>query len=164
MRSTCLDPVSRRDRSASAICGGILTLRRQNFNGVVHISDCVGEERSWHFLLLGEETILLGSWHRSGSSAYDIFKTLHEEIDRFYHEISSILIAGDLNIHLQKMTRILKCKYCDGNRSKNCDYYDMCQSVREPTRNEYLLHLALTAIQILLPQLCLTCQITKACW
>ena len=53
--------VSRRDRNVTANRGGILTLQRDDFNGLVHICDCDTEERSWHFLRLDEETLLLGN-------------------------------------------------------------------------------------------------------
>ena len=40
---------SRRDRHAGSNRGGILTLYREDFNGLVHITDSVPEERSWYF-------------------------------------------------------------------------------------------------------------------
>ena len=48
--------VSRRDRrptdklDCGDKCGGILTLRRDDFNCPMHIQDSDGEERNWHFL------------------------------------------------------------------------------------------------------------------
>ena len=53
--------VSRRDRNLSANRGGIATYRRLDFNGIVHVEDCKEEERSWHFLRIAEETILLAN-------------------------------------------------------------------------------------------------------
>ena len=38
--------VSRRDRKATANRGGIVTLQRADFNGLVHIKNCEEEERS----------------------------------------------------------------------------------------------------------------------
>ena len=65
--------VSRRDRSPNdrLTCGskrrGILTLRRDDFNRLVHIQNSDIEERSWHFLRAQLETILLINWYRSPS-------------------------------------------------------------------------------------------------
>jgi len=50
---TGYNEVSRRDRKTTANRGGILTLQRDDFNGLVHIKNCAVEERSWHFLKVG---------------------------------------------------------------------------------------------------------------
>ena len=140
--------VSRRDRSTSANRGGILTLQRSTFNGLVHITNCQEEERSWHFLRLGEETVLVANWYRPGSSFHDGFKKLSDEIGAFFHEISGVVIAGDLNIHHKKWLRYSNSNTQIGTDLKNvCDYYGMWQAVKEATRNEYLLDLVLTDIQ-----------------
>ena len=52
--------ISRRDRKDTANRGGILTLQRDDFNGLVHIGNSEIDERSWHFLRLGCDTKLLG--------------------------------------------------------------------------------------------------------
>ena len=44
--------VSRRDCKKTANWGGILTLQRLDFNGLVHTKHCNEEERNWHFLNL----------------------------------------------------------------------------------------------------------------
>ena len=41
--------VSRRDRHEKDNRGGILTLSRDDFNGLVFVENSVKEERSWHF-------------------------------------------------------------------------------------------------------------------
>ena len=66
----------RKDRHAGANRGGILTLRRRDFNGLVHITNCASEERSWHFLETGIETILNSNWYRPGASIHDGFTGL----------------------------------------------------------------------------------------
>ena len=91
--------VSRRDRSISSNRGGVATYRRLDFNGIVHIENCKEEERSWHFLRLAEETILLANWYRPGSSTHDGFTKLHAEISQYYPEVSGVLALGDLNVH-----------------------------------------------------------------
>ena len=53
--------VSRRDRSAGTNRGGVLTLARHDFNRLVHIENSGYDERSWHYLHIEPETILLGN-------------------------------------------------------------------------------------------------------
>ena len=53
--------ISRRDRHSDANRGGIITLCRQGFNHLVFIKNSKNEERSWHFLNLDPEVILLGN-------------------------------------------------------------------------------------------------------
>ena len=65
--------VARRDRHPGANRGGILTLRREDFNGLAKIADTKDEERSWMFLKSGVETVLLANWYRPGSSVHDGF-------------------------------------------------------------------------------------------
>ena len=60
--------VSRRDRSEDANRGGILTLARSDFNQIAHIANSETDERSWHYLNLEPETILIGNWYRPGAT------------------------------------------------------------------------------------------------
>ena len=53
--------VSRRDRSGEANRGGIMTLARNDFNQLVHIENSKVEERSWHYLNVGVENLLVGN-------------------------------------------------------------------------------------------------------
>jgi len=148
----CLDvpsykTVSRRDRKTTANRGGILTLQREDFNGLVHIKNCVEEERSWHFLTLGVETILLANWYRPGATVHDGFANLYAEVGEHFQEMSGILIAGDLNIHHKRWLRYSNDNTQVGADLKTfCDYHGMSQLVREPTRNDYLLDLACTDV------------------
>ena len=64
--------------------GGILILQRQDFNGLVHIKNCVEEERSWHFLKVGVETVLLANWYRPGATDHDGFVRLHAEVAEYF--------------------------------------------------------------------------------
>ena len=140
--------VSRRDRHSTANRGGVIILQCDDFNGLIQIRNCDHEERHWHFLRLDEETLLLGNWYRPGSSDYDGFKNLHEEIAEFFGEISGIVIAGDLNIHHKRWLRFSNANTQVGTELKQlCDYYGMWQAVREPSRNDYLLDLVLTDVQ-----------------
>ena len=71
--------VSRRDRHDNDNRGGIITFQRDDFNGLVHIANSESDERSWHFLRLGVETILLANWYRPGASIHDNYQQLYSE-------------------------------------------------------------------------------------
>ena len=138
--------VSRRDRydGDRENRGGVLVLRRDDFNGIVHISNSAVDERSWHFVKLGVETILLGNWYRPGSSAFDGFSELYAELAEHFSEISGVLLVGDLNIHHQRWLRFSSGNSGIGSELKAlCDFHGMFQIVREPTREQYLLDLAI---------------------
>jgi len=139
--------VSRRDRKEKENRGGILTLQRDDFNGLVHISNSESEERSWHFLRLGCDTILFANWYRPGATEHDAFQALYDEMGKYYSEVSGVFLAGDLNVHHKKWL-----KYSSGDTEVGadlktfCDFHNLSQLVREPTRNDYLLDLVLTDI------------------
>ena len=94
--------VSRRDRHEGANRGSILTLQREDFNGLVHIRNCEDEERSWLFLRFGVDTILVANWYRPDATIHTIFANLYTEMNEFFHEVFEIVIAGNLNIHHKK--------------------------------------------------------------
>ena len=138
---------SRRDRHAGANRGGILTLRREDFHGLVHICNSEVEERSWHYLKLGVETILLGNWYRPGASVFDGHSALYSELAEHFQEVSGVLLVGDLNIHHKRWLRFSNDNSQVGAAMKTlCDFHGMSQLVREPTRNDYLLDLAICDI------------------
>ena len=103
--------VSRRDRHEGANRGGILTLQRDDFNGLVHIRNCEDEERSWHFLRLGVDTILVANWYRPGATIHTTFANLYTEMNEFFHEVSGIVIAGGFEYSSQKVAALQQCKY-----------------------------------------------------
>ena len=94
--------VSRKDRHDGSNRGGILTLQRDDFNGLVHIRNCDHCERSWHFLRVGVDTILIANWYRPGATVHTTFADLYTEVNEFFDEVSGIVIAGDINIHHKK--------------------------------------------------------------
>ncbi len=53
--------ISRRDRSDTPNRGGVLMLARQDFNKLAHIENSPSDERSWHYLILDPEIILVGN-------------------------------------------------------------------------------------------------------
>ena len=138
--------VSRRDRNEGR-GGGITAYQREDFNGLVHISNCDYEERSWHFLRLEMETILVANWYRPPASDHDKFERLYAEVAKYYQEVTGVFISGDLNIHHSKWLRFSNGNTGIGQDLQDfCQYYGLAQLVREPTREKYLLDLALTDV------------------
>ena len=138
---------SRRDRHEGDNRGGIMTLRREDFNGIVHITNTDAEERSWHFIQSGIDSILLANWYRPGASSHDGFSVLYKEVADFFPQVSGVIIMGDLNIHHKRWLRHSREDSTIGGDMKTfCDFHGFTQLVKEPTRNEYLLDLAITDI------------------
>jgi exonuclease III len=113
--------VSRRDRKLADNRGRILTLQRDDFNCLVHIKNCDDEERSYHFLQLGLETILVANWYRPGATEHDGFTKLYDEIREHYQEISGVVFAGDLNVHHRKWL-----KFSSDNTAVGTDLKAFC--------------------------------------
>jgi len=139
--------VARRDRHAGSNRGGVLTLQRKGFNGLVFIDNAKEEERSWMFLKLGLETILIGNWYRPGASTFDGFTNLYAEMAVYFPQVSGVMLMGDLNIHHIRWLKYSNQNTTIGAEMKMfCDFHGLQQIVKAPTRNEYLLDLAITDI------------------
>ena len=110
-------------------------MRRWDFHGLVHVNNSEKDERSWHFLKLGIETILLGNWYRPGSSDFDGFTELYSELAEHYAEVSGALLVGDMNVHHKRWLRFSNDNTPVGSELKMlCDFHGFSQLVREPTR------------------------------
>jgi len=91
------------------------------------------------------ETILLANWYRSPSSGHDGFASLYSEVAQYFYEVTGTLVMGDMNVHHKKWLRFSNDNTQIGTDLKTfCDFHGLFQLVREPTRKEYLLDLALT--------------------
>ena len=139
--------VSRRDRSADTNRGGVLTLARHDFNRWVHIENSGYDERSWHYLHIEPETVLLGNWYRAVATIHDGYVNLISEIEKHSTESTGIILSGDLNIHHTRWLR-----HSNGNSIQGADLKALCdnlglqQLVGEPTRQQYLLALYLSDV------------------
>ena len=99
----------------------------------MHIRNCEDEERSLHFLRLGVDTILVANWYRPGATIHTTFANLYTEMNEFFHDVSGIVIAGDLNIHHQKCLRYSNANTDVGTDLKVlCDFHGLRQTVKEP--------------------------------
>ena len=124
-----------------------MTLARADFNKLVHIENSVEEERSWHFLHVDPEVLLLGNWYRPGATLHDGFECLTAELAKHTEDATGIILTGDLNIHHARWLR-----HSNGNSIQGADLRVVCENfglqqlVQEPTCYEYLLDLFLTDV------------------
>ena len=88
--------VSRRDRAPSPNRGGIAAYARQDFKNMVHIEDSDSDERSWHFISLDAEVLLLANWYRSPSSEDNELLSFREELSKHAPDATGLIIVGDL--------------------------------------------------------------------
>ena len=124
----------------------------EGFQCSVHFANSDREERSWHFLKLGVDTILFGNWYRPGASVWDGFSDLHEEMGQYFSQVAGFALAGDLNIHHRQWLRFFNDDTRIGPEIKAfCDFHGMFQVVRQPTRYDpvseqiqYMMNLAIT--------------------
>ena len=144
--------VSRRDRSDVENRGGIVTYRRSDFNRIAHISDSKTEERSWHFLNLEPETILLGNWYRPGAIPHDGHAALEAELSEFAGQFTGLILTGDLNIHHTCWLRHSNGNSVQGADLKNLfDAYGMVQVSRSRLASSiYLMFFLLISVAALL--------------
>ena len=78
---------------------------------------------------------------------HDGFDALGEELNEFADEYTSIMLAGDLNIHHSKWLRFSNGNSIQGADLKElCDSFGLMQLVSEPTRKDYLFDLFLSDI------------------
>ena len=116
--------VSRRDRSADTTRGGVLTLARHDFNRLVHIENSEYDERSWHYLHIEPETILLGNWYRPGATIHDGYVNLISEIEKHSTDSTGTILSGDLNIHHARWLR-----HSNGNSIQGADLKTFCNNL-----------------------------------
>ena len=84
------------------------------------------------------------NWYRPGASAFDGFTELHAELAEYFAEVSGVLLIGDLNIHRKRWLRFSNDNTHIGSEMKAlCDFPGLSQIVCEPTREQYLLDLAI---------------------
>ena len=113
----------------------------------MHIEDSDSDERSWHFISLDAEVLLLANWYRSPSSEDNELLSFREELSKHAPEATGLIIVGDLNIHHTRWLRFSNGNTHAGSVLKAvCDSYNLNQYVRAPTRHEYLLDLFLSDV------------------
>ena len=91
--------VSRRDRSCQSNRGGIASFSRHDVRNIVSIGDSEVAERSWHLLHTDLGGIAIVNWYRPGAAPLSHIESFAAEYEQYCHQCTSIIVAGDLNIH-----------------------------------------------------------------
>ena len=140
--------VSRRDRKDTSNRGGIVCYCKKHITWLVHHGNSVVNERSWHVVHLNIGDFLIGHWYRSDHLPHDAFAELRQELQLHISDYLGILLCGDLNIHHKKWLHYSHSNTSMGEELHSlCKDFDLIQHVHEPTRNDYLLDLALSNIE-----------------
>ena len=80
--------------------------------------------------------LLIANWYRPGASIHDGFERLYSDVAKYYHEVSGVFIAGDLNIHHIKWLRFSNENSSIGQQLQDfCHYYGLAELIRGPTRD-----------------------------
>ena len=141
--------IGRRDRSESENRGGILTLVRLDVKNVVLLFKAENAERAFHLIQRDSGSILLVNWYRPPSSDLSSIDSLPLEVQQAASSSDEIIICGDLNVHQRRWLRFSSGNTSEGERLRHVtEELGLWQLVQQPTRNEYLLDLVLTNLDV----------------
>ena len=139
--------ISRRDRKDDSGWGGIAFFVKDAYRDViVHAGNSEAAERSWHILHTDRGLVSICLWYRPpapGEIASII--SLTPEMETFASGCVGTMIVGDMNVH-----HVGWLTYSSGTTPEGRELYSWClgsgfeERVGKPTREEYLLDLALT--------------------
>ena len=133
--------VSRRDRSCQSNRGGIASFARHDVRNIVSIGDSEVAERSWHLLHTDLGSIAIVNWYRPGAAPLSHIESFAAEYEQYRHQFTSIIVAGDLNIHHRSWLRYSSGESYEGQVLKEiCDSHSMQQIVKAPTHKSEISH------------------------
>ena len=142
------DCVSRLDRP-NRIGGGVCVYARNSLKILVHLSDSDVAERSWHILHTDLGSILLVNFFRAPDAGEEPIASLIAEPHNYSQGCIHTILVGDFNIHHKSWLR-----FSNGGTALGQQLHDICQdhglsqTVRHPTRGQYLLDLLLCDISV----------------
>ena len=138
--------VSRLDRRDNSGWGGIALFAKIGYKQCMHVGDRDVIERSWHILHKDRGPMAVALWYRRPDPGeVTSIKSLELEFQRFAADTVGTILLGDVNVHEPTWLR-----YSDGTTPEGRELHGCCserglqQYVREPTRGEYLLDLAIS--------------------
>ncbi len=138
--------VSRRDRPDQRGWGGIALYARWDVHqNIVRTRDSDTLELAWHTLHSDVGPLLLGVWYRpprrGDTSTIEAFD---KELEEFQDFVGRIVI-GDMNVHNEHWLRFSNGESPEGSELESvCAAHGLKQHVKEPTRGDHLLDLALS--------------------
>ena len=84
--------------------------------------------------------LLLGLWYRPPNDPRHSIDTLDAELDKHAPSHNGTLLTGDLNIHHKRWLRFSHSNTPEGAQLHNiCKQHNLTETIRAPTRNDYLL-------------------------
>ena len=143
----------RRDRSYSGDirrCGGIIVfVRTEIADNVTLLQTSRVSERLWVQMHTDNGPYLLGVWYRPPCPGeVQSIESFETELDELRGDSLGVLLMGDLNLHSKRWLIHSTSNSVEGELMRElCLRKGLWQMVREPTRGEYLLDLAVTDIE-----------------
>lgn len=140
--------VSRRDREGTAKddFGGVLVLRRDDFEDIVELKKSVEDERLWCCVHSSMGPILLGNWYRPPDDDATLsMSRCRCDLESLDDAFVGTILVGDFNVHHRRWL-----VHSSRNSNEGRLLHDICvdhglmQGVKEPTRGKYLLDLVLS--------------------
>ena len=139
---------ARRDRRDGRKCGGVIVFTRVALEeSVTCIKDCEDSERLWLIVHACSGPLLLGCWYRPPDAGVASIQSLSEDLQDLAGESMTTLILGDINVHHERWLRFSNGTSAEGRMlfTKAAEH-GLKQCVKQPTRDDHLLDLALSDI------------------
>ena len=120
--------------------GGIILLRHDNAPALTHLENSTTAERLWATIHLDTGPLLLGLYYRPPDDPHHSLDTLDAELDKHSHSHTGTLLTGDFNIHHKRWLHFSNANTPEGAQLHDiCKQHNLTETVRAPTRNNYLL-------------------------
>jgi hypothetical protein len=142
--------IARRDRNDGRRCGGVAVFALAGkANSITKLKESEDSERLWILVHSDLGPFLLAAWYRPPvQGEVNSIRSLREEWQHLGKEAMGTVILGDLNIHHKKWLRRSARNSAEGEELQRfCLDFGMRQLVHEPTREQYLLDLAITDVE-----------------
>ena len=150
--------VSRRDRSTSSNCGGVIVYAKVTFNCAVLLEHSKVAELSWHIIHTHLGAVLFGLWYRSPNDPSErdyqcdpemsTIAAFQAEFVKYSVGTIGAIVAGDLNIHHKNWLTHSNANTPEGtSMMRFCHLNNLSQLVKVPTRGNYLLDLVITDLK-----------------
>ena len=140
------DIVSRRDRKDGRKAGGVAVYALRSISDrIAEVEKSDSSDRVWLVLHADTGPYLIGVWYRpSDPGEIDSIKAFDEQRQRLSVDALGSILVGDLNVHHVRWLRYSSRNSTEGELLRNiCDSCSLRQLVREPTRGDNMLDLAL---------------------
>jgi len=139
--------VARRDRDDGRKCGGVAVYASSALaNQITLVEKSASSERVWLIVHADTGPYLIGVWYRPPQPGEtESIDSFEKEWEVHSQEALGTILVGDLNIHHLRWLRFSSRNSVEGEAlSSICNRVGLRQLVRQPTRGNYLLDLALT--------------------